>query len=108
MGDLGHRAHLGTPVPEFDPVEPPRIDNPVTLEEIMSKAYWENEENVTRWNKAWSISDNPDGYWVAFGHLFKALYAYHRLVKRIEDKEKVRLCSRILLERYFNPDVQGG
>jgi len=47
-------------------------------------------------------------YWIAKGHLFKVLYSYHRLVRRIHDLEKVKLCSRILLERYLNPSVQGG
>ena len=49
-----------------------------------------------------------DAYDPDFGHLFKVLYSYHRLIRRIEDKEKVRLCSMILLERYVNPNVQGG
>ena len=74
----------------------------------MSKSYWENEENLDRWNRKWNTTDNRNGYWVAAGHLFKVLYSYHRLIRRIEDKEKVRLCSMILLERYVNPNVQGG
>jgi hypothetical protein len=40
--------------------------------------------------------------------LFKVLYSYHRLIRRVEDTEKVKLCSRILLERYMDPNVQGG
>ena len=74
----------------------------------MSKSYWENEENQYRWNRKWNTTDNRNGYWIAAGHLFKVLYSYHRLIRRIEDKEKVRLCSTILLERYVNPYVQGG
>jgi hypothetical protein len=107
-GYAGHRAHIAASVPEFDPVGDSPTKHLATLEEVMSNSYWENDENLDRWNRKWNEEDNPNGYWVAFGHLFKVLYSYHRLIGRIEDKEKVRLCSRILLERYFNPDVQGG
>ncbi len=74
----------------------------------MGKDYWSSEDNLARWNKAWNESANPNGYWVAFGHLFKVLYSYHRLIDRIADTGKVRLCSQVLLERYVNPSVQGG
>lgn len=107
-GQLGHRAHIGAPVPEFDPAAETRVETPASLEDIVSPGYWENEANIDLWNKKWGVDENPNGYWVAFGHLFKVLYAYHRLVRRVEDGEKVRLCSRILLERYFNPQVDGG
>ena len=108
IGQLGHRAHIAAPVPEFNPADHPLAEHRATLDEAMSTGYWENEENLRRWNNQWNETSNPNGYWVAFGHLFKVLYSYHRLIGRVEDKEKVRLCSRILLERYFNPDVQGG
>jgi hypothetical protein len=107
-GQLGQQAHIGEPVPEFDPKEHPFVNSCVSLEEVMSEGYWESEENQKQWNKAWNEKTNPNGYWVAFGHLFKVLYSYHRLIGRIKDKEKVRLCSEILLERYINPNVQGG
>ena len=107
-GQLGQQAHIGEPVPEFDPKEHPLVKSRVSLEEVMSEGYWESEENQRQWNKAWEAKTNPNGYWVAFGHLFKVLYSYHRLIGHIKDKEKVRLCSGILLERYINPNVQGG
>ena len=68
----------------------------------MSKDYWA-DKNQDRWSRKMNSTDNHNGYWVAYGHLFKILYSYHRLIGRVEDKEKVRLCSRILLERYMNP-----
>ena len=40
--------------------------------------------------------------------MFKVLYSYHRLIGHMEDKDKVRMVSRILLERTVNPNVQGG
>ncbi|MCB1087708.1 MAG: hypothetical protein KDM63_11730 [Verrucomicrobiae bacterium] len=107
-GHLGHQAHLAAPVPEFDSAGEPKVETAASLEGIIHPNYWENEENLDRWSRKWAIGENPNGYWVAFGHLFKMLYAYHRLVRRIEDREKVLLCSRVLLERYFNPSVQGG
>ena len=107
-GQLGQQAHIAEPVPQFDPAEHPVEDQPASLEEVMSESYWESEENQRRWNHPWAAKTNPNGYWVAFGHLFKVLYAYHRLIGRLKDKDKVRLCSQVLLERYINPDVQGG
>lgn len=106
-GYVGHRVHISAPVPKFDVATDAEVER-ATLETVMSKSYWEDEENLDRWNRKWSTTDNPNGYWVAFGHLFKVLYSYHRLIRRIDDKDKVRLCSMILLERYLNPNVQGG
>lgn len=74
----------------------------------MSTRYWRDEQNVASWKKAWNQSSNPNGYWVAFGHLFKVLYSHHRLIEQIEEPERVQLCTMILLERYLNPDVRGG
>ena len=108
MCHLGHRAHISASVPEFDPAEHPVDAHPATLGNVMSQSYWESEENLNQWNKKWSESSNPNGYWVAFGHLFKVLYSYHRLIGRIKDQEKVSLCSQVLLERYLNPNVKGG
>jgi hypothetical protein len=107
-GHAGHKAHIAAPVPSFEPAEHPKVDDRATFESLMNKDYWASEENLSRWNKAWNESANPNGYWVAFGHLFKVLYSYHRLIDRLADSEKIRLCSTILLERYVNPAVQGG
>lgn len=106
-GYAGHQAHIAAPVPEIDPATDASTDR-MSLEALMNKDYWNDKLNEELWSQKWSEKDNPNGYWVAFGHLFKVLYSYHRLVDRIEDKEKVKLCSRILLERYMNPAVQGG
>lgn len=106
-GYLGHQAHLDEPVPEVDAKSDVTPDH-ASLEAVMSKNYWEDEENQKRWSHKWSEKDNPNGYWIAYGHLFKVLYSYHRLIRRIDDKEKVKLCSKVLLERYMNPEVQGG
>jgi hypothetical protein len=106
-GYLGHRAHIEAPVPEINAGIPQPVDH-ISLEQIMSKDFWESEANVDQWNRNWNEKNNPNGYWIAWGHLFKVLYSYHRLIGYIEDKQKVRLCSEILLERYFNPEVQGG
>ncbi len=106
-GFSGHRTHIAAPVPEFDPAMPQQNDH-ATLDQIMDKSYWESKKNLDRWNRKWNETDNRNGYWVAFGHLFKVLYSYHRLIGHIKDKEKVRLYSELLLERYFNPEVQGG
>ncbi len=107
-GYLGHRAHIAAPVPAFELGDTASANNSASFEETLSTEYWAREENIAHWSKQWNLSENPNGYWVAFGHLFKVLYAYHRLIKQINDPHKVRLCSQILLERYFNPAVQGG
>jgi len=105
-GHPGHAVHIAAAVPEIDSKLHPQ-ESLASLESVMNADYWEDEENRAKWNKKWS-NDNPNGYWIAAGHLFKVLYSYHRLIARVEDKKKVRLCSRILLERYLNPDVEGG
>lgn len=107
-GQAGHRAHIAAPVPEFDPARHPQGEHRAKLEDLMTAGFWSDAQNVDRWKKAWNESSNPNGYWVAFGHLFKVLYSYHRLIARVKDQEQVRLCSMILLERYINPAVQGG
>ena len=107
-GQLGHQSHIGEPVPEFDPAEHPLETRHSTLSDVMSEEFWESEENKRQWRGAWQEKKNPNGYWLAFGHLFKVLYSYHRLIGHIQDKDKVRLVSRILLERCVNPNVQGG
>ncbi len=75
----------------------------VISEGVISEGYWENEQNQKQWNKAWNVKTNPNGNGIAFGHLFKVLYSYHRLIRlvgHIKDEEKVRLSSQILLERF--------
>ena len=106
-GCAGHRSHIGVPVPEVNRTTDALTDS-VTLDALMSASYWNDSENQDRWKRKWTATDNRNGDWIAAGHLFKVLYSYHRLIRRVEDKEKVQLCSRILLERYMNPDVQGG
>ncbi|MCA9218610.1 MAG: hypothetical protein KDB27_36325, partial [Planctomycetales bacterium] len=107
-GHLGHQAHIGEPVPEFDSSEHPLEETRSTLAYVMSAEFWEDDNNRSLWSKPWHVKNNRNGYWLAFGHLFKVLYSYHRLIGRIEDKHKVRLVSRILLERTVNPNVLGG
>lgn len=107
-GQAGQQAHLEVPLPEFDSNEHPLVPAPVTLAQVMSPKYWESPQQQEQWNKAWNETSNPNGYWVAFGHLFKLLYSYHRLAGRIQDKEKCRLCSEILLQRYVDPQIHGG
>ena len=107
-GFPGHHAHIEEPVPKFDPTTEAHSNITASLEEITSQGYWEKEDNVAHWRNAWNEKNFPNGYWVAFGHLFKVLYSYKRLVGHVENPAKVRLVSRILLERYFNPEVSGG
>lgn len=105
-GYFGHQAHQNVTVPKVP--ETGGSTEPASLEAVMNKSYWENEENQEHWKCKWNTTDNRNGYWIASGHLFKVLYSYHRLIGRIADKDKVKLCSKILLERYMNPEVQGG
>ncbi|MBI1374776.1 MAG: hypothetical protein GC159_18810 [Phycisphaera sp.] len=107
-GHVGHRAHIDEPVPAFDDAANPRDAKPVTWTDIQHKEFWQDPAQRQRWNHAWSEANNPNGYWVAFGHLFKVLYSFHRLIRHVDDPAVTRLCGTILLERYFNPDVQGG
>ncbi|MCH8192524.1 MAG: hypothetical protein IIA65_00730 [Planctomycetes bacterium] len=106
-GYAGHRVHIGAPVPEIPPTAGVSADR-ASLEAVMSESYWNDKQNQDRWNQKWNSTDNRNGDWIASGHLFKVLYSYHRLIGRIKDTEKVKLCSKILLERYMNPEVQGG
>ncbi|WP_372720628.1 hypothetical protein [Novipirellula sp.] len=107
-GQRGHQAHIDEPVPDFNPAEHPLDERESTLADIMNEDFWQDEDNQKQWNGPWNVKKNPNGYWLAFGHLFKVLYSYHRLIGRIQDKDKVALCSRVLLERCVNPEVQGG
>ena len=74
----------------------------------MDQGFWNDTSNQNQWKRMWNMKNNPNGYWIAAGHLFKVLYSYHRLIKQVKNKEKVDLCSKILLERYLNPEVSGG
>lgn len=107
MGHLGHRAHLDEPVPFRQESEKTDLGK-VTLERMMARAFWEDRKNHDRWRLPARFPDNPNGDWIASGHLFKVLYSFHRLIQRIDDPSKVELCGAILLERYFDPRVQGG
>lgn len=107
-GFPGHQAHIQEPVPQFDPEKHPRVDVRCTLADVMDDAFWASPQNRQQWRGPWHIRDNRNGQWLAYGHLFKLLYSYHRLVSRNQDRQQVNLCSRILLERVVNPEVQGG
>ncbi|MCA9066190.1 MAG: hypothetical protein KDA96_24150, partial [Planctomycetaceae bacterium] len=107
-GHLGHQAHISEPVPEFDPANHPLDECVSTLDDVMSEQFWKDEANVEEWQKPWHVRNARNGYWLAFGHLFKVLYSFHRLIGKIQDREKVALVSRILLERVVNPAVDGG
>lgn len=105
-GHLGHRLHISAPVPAV-PNGSAEVQR-ATLEKVMSGAFWSDTTNAGRWKEKWSQTANPSGDWIASGHLFKVLYSHHRLLSRLQDTEKAKLCTAILLERYINPSVQGG
>jgi len=107
LGHAGQKTHISPAVPTFDASEAETEAN-TTLEKMTSPDFWNDKMNRERWTGKWNMKDNPNGDWIAAGHLFKVLYSYHRLIARVPDKKKVELCSSILLERYVNPDVQGG
>jgi hypothetical protein len=106
-GHLGHRIHISEPVPPA-PETAPDATSQAALESVMNGTFWTDAMNTQQWKAGWSELSNPNGDWIASGHLFKVLYSHHRLISRIADPEKVKLCSAILLERYVNPAVQGG
>jgi hypothetical protein len=106
-GHAGHQVHISAPVPQI-PSSIDMSDDQASLSSVMSKGYWNDIKNLDQWNRKGNPVDNRNGYWIAKGHLFKVLYSYHRLIGRVTDIEKVKLCSKILLERYINPEVQGG
>jgi hypothetical protein len=107
MGHAGQKTHISPSVPTFDASEV-EVQCTATLEGVSSPEFWNDNTNQERWNRKWNVNDNPNGDWIAAGHLFKVLYSYHRLIKHIPDKKKIELCSSILLERYVDPSVQGG
>lgn len=105
-GYSGHHTHITAPVPEV-----PQSDadaQRATLESVMNGTFWTDALNTDHWKRRWNQSTNPNGDWIASGHLFKVLYSHHRLISRVADAGKVKLVTAILLERYMNPAVQGG
>jgi hypothetical protein len=106
-GHIGHHVHISAPVPEVDH-EIESTSYEASLEHVMSPGFWNNTDHQDQWKRAWNATDNRNGHWIAAGHLFKVLYAFHRLINKIENEDEADLCSRILLERYVNPGVQGG
>lgn len=106
-GHAGHRAHISAPVPTV-PGTAATGDHQRVLESVMNGSFWSDAANKARWQERWNETSNPNGDWIASGHLFKVLYSYHRLMSRVGDPDKVKICTAILLERYLNPAVQGG
>lgn len=107
-GQLAYNVHLDNKIPEKLNVQKKKITlGGNNLDVVMNKNYW-NYENENMWKQKWDVNNNPNGDWVAAGHLFKVLSSYHRLIKLMNDKEKVGICSQVLLERYLNPKVKGG
>ncbi|MBL9118211.1 MAG: hypothetical protein JNJ83_24610 [Verrucomicrobiaceae bacterium] len=107
MGHTGHQIHVSAPVPHVPSADHAEAE-PVALEDVMNGRFWSESGNTERWKKPWNQKANPNGDWIASGHLFKVLYSYHRLMGRISDTNQIKLVSAILLERYMNPAVQGG
>ena len=107
MGHAGQRTHISSAVPVLESVEAETHASP-TLRTLAEPDFWNDKINQDRWNQRWNEQVNPNGDWIASGHLFKVLYSFHRLIKRVPDRTDIELCSSILLERYVNPDVQGG
>jgi hypothetical protein len=107
MGHAGQKTHISSAVPAFEASEAEKYTAPSLLT-LTQPEFWNDMKNQERWSQKWNQEDNPNGDWIASGHLFKVLYSYHRLITRVPDREDIELCSSILLERYVNPDVQGG
>ena len=107
LGHAGQRTHISVEVPVLDPSQT-TTKGPATLSAMMSADFWNEAENQRRWREKWNREENPNGDWIASGHLFKVLYSFHRLMPHVADQEKVRTCAAVLLERYMNPFVQGG
>ncbi len=106
-GSLGQAIHLEVTVPKVER-QADADARQWTLERIMKEPYWNTPEQQAQWQKPWNEKENPNGDWVASGHLFKVLYSFHRLSKLASSKAQVEQCARVLLERYFNPEVRGG
>lgn len=107
-GHLGHRIHISVSVPPVPKQAASGEANQTTLASVMNGTFWSDAMNTVAWKARWNQSTNPNGDWIASGHLFKVLYSHHRLMGRIADAGKAKLVTAILLERYTNPAVQGG
>ena len=83
-GHDGHGIHIGVPVPKIDPAHDGEA-NRATLDAVMSNDFWENRENQECWRRKWNVTNNRNGDWIAAGHLFKVLYSFHRLVRRMDE-----------------------
>ena len=106
LGHAGHGVHIASAVPAIAEEEV-HDRSEVNLAGILSPAFWEDARRQSLWRAKWG-RDNPNGDWIASGHLFKVLYAFNSLTERIPDEALVERCAAILLERYFHPDVTGG
>lgn len=106
-GHSGQRTHISAAVPAVRKNSPAGAEE-TTMESVMNGTFWTDAVNTGHWKATWNQSNNPNGDWIASGHLFKVLYSYNRLMSRVRDADKVRLISAILLERYVNPAVRGG
>jgi len=106
-GHVGHRVHIDNKVPEVGQAEV-HDRSEVTLPGILHTGFWEDPKLQALWHESWNRRSNPNGDWIASGHLFKVLYAFCEIAERIQDPSVVERCATILLERYFDADVQGG
>lgn len=107
MGHSALRTHIASPVPDLKDTKPVPPEIP-TLHMLTQPGFWNDATNRERWSKRWSQTENPNGDWIASGHLFKVLYSFHRLIAYVPGRQDIEVCSSILLERYMNPDVRGG
>ena len=107
LGCAGHRAHITAEVPEAPSID--RLErSSVDFEGIQSAAYWNEPARRAEWHRPWHRRKNPNGDWIASGHLFKVLYAFHELARAAPDGDLVERAARVVFERYFDPGVQGG
>ncbi len=107
LGHAGQKTHISSAVPVVESSDVDARTAP-TLRTLTQPEFWNDSTNQERWSQPWNQKANPNGHWIAAGHLFKVLYSFHRLIKHVPDRDNIELCSSILLERYVNPEVQGG
>lgn len=111
-GELAARGHAshGIYVNTAPPAGTKRGRRPhpqANLETLFSPAFWEDEDHARAWRVKFDAEKNRMGEWIV-GHLFKVLYSYLRLRKRVKDEEKARRVDAIVLERYVDPTAKGG
>lgn len=106
-GWKGHRAHISPSVPAVRDATP-EDRTAVTLEAVRGPDYWKDATHRRDWHKPWHRSRNPNGDWIASGHLFKVLYAFSSVARLVPDKRLVDRVARVVFERYFDPQVLGG